>query len=116
MASTNENQVEGARDQSLFREVNERIARVGVAYDVEVLCECNNRACADPIPLTQGEYDSVRAKPTHFFVKPGHVDPEIERVIGRTDRYMIVEKIGDGAAVAERLDPRARSGETDDPR
>jgi hypothetical protein len=107
-------QVEGARDQSLFREVNERIDELGGPYDLEVLCECANRACADPIPLKQGEYDGVRAKATHFFVKPGHLIPEIERVVGETDRYMIVEKFGRGGQAAERLDPRSRSTAGDD--
>ena len=33
-------------------------------------------------------------------------DPAIERVVGRTDRFTEVEKIGEGSDVAEALDPR----------
>ena len=116
MASTERQQAEGARNQSLFREVNERIDGLGVPQDFEVLCECASRACADPIPLAPDEYEAVRAEPTHFLVKPGHVDPEIERVVGETDRYFVVEKIGEAGNVAARLNPRGRSGDLEDAR
>jgi len=36
----------------------------------------------------------------------GHVVPEVEVIVDHTDRYELVEKLGAGAYVAKRLDPR----------
>ena len=106
-----EKQVEGARTQSLFREVNERIEEFNRAavVDGEVLCECASKECVELIPLTYDEYEQVRRIPTHFLVVPGHELPEIERAVERTDRYVVVEKYGDAGTTAVRLDPRRRS-------
>jgi hypothetical protein len=49
----------------------------------------------------------VRSASTRFFVIPGHEDNEVERVVERTDRYLVVEKIGDAAEEADDLDPRS---------
>ncbi len=104
-------QVEGARTQSLFREVNERIEAITSeqrVVDGEVLCECAKEQCTASIPLTLEEYEAVRRIPTHFFVVPGHEVPEIERVVEETERYVVVEKFGQGGIAAVRLDPRRR--------
>ena len=37
----------------------------------------------------------------------GPEDNEVERVVERTDRYLVVEKIGDAAEEADDLDPRS---------
>ena len=47
------------------------------------------------IALTIEEYHEIRRLPTHFFVRPGHVYPDFERVIAEPDGYVIVEKFGD---------------------
>ncbi len=39
-------------------------------------------------------------------MSPGHVVPEVEVIVDHTDRYELVEKLGAGAFVAKRLDPR----------
>ena len=106
-----ENQgVEGARTQSLFREVNERIEEVTAGRNAlgEVVCECADQTCAETIPLTLDEYEAVRRTPTHFLVRPGHDVPEIERVVDETDRYVVVEKFDVAGYVATKLDPRSR--------
>ena len=50
-----------------------------------------------------------RAEATRFFVVPSieHVEPRIERVVQREDRYWVVEKIGIGEEMSEALDPRS---------
>jgi hypothetical protein len=68
--------------------------------------ECCIDGCADTISLTTAEYEDVRRHPNWFAVGPGHVDPEVERVVSGTDRYEVVEKVERAAEVAERLDPR----------
>jgi hypothetical protein len=99
------------RNEALFREVNERIEDISntVAPDeplMDFLCECDNRACAEKVNATRAEYEAVRAVPTHFIVFPGHDDPEIEHIAGRTERFLVVEKEGKPAQDAKESDPR----------
>jgi hypothetical protein len=106
-----------ARNQSLFREYNERMEPSNAVHHwvnppfADWICECANEACAVPVRLTMNEYEAVRENPTHFVVAPdeAHVVPEVEVVVvEREHRYWVVEKIGHAAAVSERFDPRSR--------
>jgi hypothetical protein len=100
-----------ARNEALFREVNERIRQVNESMDagseVDFLCECPDPACTQPVSLTLTEYEGIRSDPKHFAVLPGHSDPSIERVIAGGDRFSVVEKVEPEAAqVAVQEDPR----------
>ena len=98
-----------AKNQSLFREVNERIEqRAGAAPSVRFVCECLQEECREPVSLTHGEYEEVRSSPNRFFVLPGHEFAEIEEVVETRDRFLIVRKLGVGANVAAILAPRSR--------
>ena len=102
-------QVRAARNESLFREVNERIDSAGSGISpmfTEFMCECADDSCFEHISLTSEEYSSVRKMGATFFVlKPGHALPDVERVVGgEADRYDIVEKVGVAAEVAEKLE------------
>jgi hypothetical protein len=102
-------QVRAAKNQSLFREVNERIEELRPGETlVEFACECTNTECTASLTLSDDEYESVRRFPTHFIVMPGHELDEVERVVQRNERYEVVEKFGAGGPAAVRLDPRAR--------
>ena len=97
-----------ARNETLFREVNERIKQVNAGLATieatDFLCECGNESCTEPISLTMNEYDAVRAEPTHFAVVRVHVVPDIEHVIFQNERYAVVAKTDPDAvqaAVAE---------------
>jgi hypothetical protein len=99
-----------ARNESLFREANERIkeAQEEVPTESEYLCECGDPECTEPISLTLREYEEVRREPTHFAILPGHEDPEIEQVVAWNERFVVVEKTDPKAArIATREDPRA---------
>ncbi len=107
--------------QALFREVNERMARLAEPLDAAIadercfVCECGNAGCAEQLELTQAEYEIVRRYPTHFVVKPGHENRAVERVVETAPGYSVVEKFGEGGFAAVRLDPRrrgARDGRT----
>ena len=105
-----------AHNQVLFREVNERLSEVashrrGGGPGFGFVCECANLDCREPIDLTPGEYEAVRIRRRWFAVAPGngHYFPETERVVGRHDRYWVVEAIGEGVEVAEESDPRSRA-------
>ena len=101
-----------ARNEALFREVNEQIKQVNedapAAAATSFICECGDPECAGPVSLSLVEYEEVRDDPTHFAVLPGHVVPEVEVVIARNDRFAVVRKNEPRAArIAVREDPRS---------
>ena len=102
-------------NEALFREVNERVAEVAERFIAgetgdgrfNFSCECGDRGCTEQIALTVGEYEAVRAEATRFAVVPGHEVPDIERVVERNPRYLVVEKQDpDAEEVARETDPR----------
>ena len=108
-------QVRAAKNQALFREVNERVEKLNEAFSLllpvgEFVCECADAACAERIGLTMQEYEAVRAHASRFLVAPGdaHYVPEVERVVEKHERFWIVEKFEDGGRVAAGLNPRTR--------
>ena len=106
-----------AANEALFREVNERIAEVSERFaleEVSAICECATVDCTQRFDLSRRDYKEVRSASIQFVLVPGHEKPDIERVVERRDRYLIVEKIGEGAEVAEERDSRARSAARDD--
>ena len=85
-AETEVHDERAARNEALFRRVNERVEEVnrGVRVDprdADFFCECAEVECMEKIRMTLPEYESVRAVSTHFAVKPGHEFPEAERVV-----------------------------------
>ena len=104
-------QLRVARNQSLFRAVNEQIEstneRFGVALErCNFVCECADERCTEQISLRLAAYEDVRLVPTHFVVMAGHVQRQFERVVEENDRYVIVEKFGDAGKEAIKLDKR----------
>ena len=100
-----------ARNESLFREVNERIKEAheeeATGSESEFLCECGDPECTEPVSLTLREYEEVRREPTHFAVRPGHEDPEVEKVVAWSERFAVVAKTDPQAArIVTREDPR----------
>jgi hypothetical protein len=103
-----------AKTESLFRNVNERIAEASQRFDSgdngdgAFMCECADPACAERLEVPLDEYEAVRDDATTFVLDPEHVEPEIETVVRRRRGYAVVKKVD---AVAERivrqLDPRA---------
>jgi hypothetical protein len=101
-----------ARTESLFRDVNERIAESAQRFSlhaVEFVCECADQQCTDRVEATLQEYELARSEGNRFLLLPGHEDERVERVVAqRGSRLAIVEKIGRVVArTARRLDPRA---------
>jgi 5-bromo-4-chloroindolyl phosphate hydrolysis protein len=68
---------------------------------MDFLCECDDLQCQELVTLSRAEYETARTDPTHFLVRPDHVDERIEHVVRTTDRFAIVEKEGTAAAEAE---------------
>jgi hypothetical protein len=94
-----------ARNESLFREVNENIARLeeshGGAAEPVFLCECANADCTEHVAVPADVYDRVRERPRRFIILPGHEDPRVEEVVETHPQYLIVVKTGAAGDVAE---------------
>ena len=99
-----------AKNEALFREVNERAREIVEGFEHDVLravCECSLADCTETIEISLKEYEAVRRYGERFALVAGHDDPAIEHVVERTDRYIVIEKMGDGAELARELDPRS---------
>ena len=99
-----------ARNEALFREVNERIRKVAAGTDrdsYDFVCECADAGCAQPVSLTLGEYENVRKNTARFVLALGHVAHDVEHVVEHGGDHLVVAKTGRAAQVARALDPRA---------
>lgn len=88
-----------ARNEALLREVNERIHDVGSGLQVlpgdgelDFRCECGRPQCDVLVHMLASDYERVRAENDRFVVVPGHEDANIERVVERTEGYVVVDK------------------------
>ena len=95
-----------ARNEALFREVNENIARLEERHGATLtepvfICECANAGCAEQLAIDPGTYRRVREQPRLFFVRQGHEEPQLERVVEKHRDFLIVEKTGAAGQIAE---------------
>jgi hypothetical protein len=101
-----------AQNETLFREVNERVEAVahqlGPDVPYEFLCECANADCTFRLALPIHVYESIRADPRQFVVLPLHYTPEVEELVVEEDTHWIVRKTGEAGEYVEHLDPRSR--------
>jgi hypothetical protein len=99
-----------AHNESVFRDVNERIADGRWPGDgdgpVAFRCECGSLGCNRLVEVTLAAYTQVRADPRHFVLLPGHEIPSVEVVVDGGAGYIVVEKVGVAGEVAEAIDPR----------
>ena len=71
-----------ARNQSLFREVNEQIEDLSSsACFASFVCECMDESCEALVALTLEEYEHVRSGSNRFVVLPGHEVPAVEAIL-----------------------------------
>lgn len=99
-----------AHNESLFRDINERIASGHWPGDsdgvVAFRCECGSLGCNQLVEATLAAYERVRKDPRRFLLIPGHEIPAVEVVVAAEAGYIVVEKIGVAGEVAEANDPR----------
>jgi hypothetical protein len=88
-----------ARNEALLREVNERIHDVGEGLQVlpdngelDFRCECGRPECDVLVHMLASDYQRVRADNDRFVLVPGHEDVHIERVVERSEGYVVVDK------------------------
>jgi hypothetical protein len=107
-----------AKNQSLFRDVNERIEKLSEKLEaramIRFVCECALKDCVERLEMSHGEYEVLRRVPTHFAVKHGHEIEGVEETVDYTGRYVVVEKLGVGGVRARKLDPRRPDGDPSD--
>jgi hypothetical protein len=106
-----------AKNEALFREVNERITEVNQELapgtpNPELIdglvCECSDPECVERVgPLTITEYERIRKDPRRFIIAADHQAADVERVVDRLPSYWLVEKNeGPASDVARERDPR----------
>jgi hypothetical protein len=100
-----------ARNEALFRRINERVEEVNKAFEsileeADFYCECADIDCMEKIGMSLREYEALRDVPTRFAVKPEHILSKDERVVEERAGYLVVEKVGRAGERAAELDPR----------
>lgn len=99
-----------AANEATARKVNEAIERgqwPGEQDEWQAFrCECSSSECNQLLDVTPRSYEEVRRNPRRFLLVPGHEREDIEFVVERAERYLVVEKRDHAADVAETTDPR----------
>ena len=102
--------------------MNEQIERVdkatqkaGLSEDTtfEFMCECGRAngtdvGCEEHVEMTLAEYEDIRSQDDRFALVPGHETQELEEVVHRTERYVVVDKKPEAEPLVED-DPRGAS-------
>ena len=100
-------------NETLFREVNERIKGLNKSFatmtdEMQIVCECGAAGCAERFPMHPDEYEALRANPDHFAIVPGHEILDVESIVSRCGAYDVVAKLpGEAKQIAEATDPRS---------
>ena len=94
-----------ARNETLHREVNERLAQMDKRADAawatdderfEFLCECDRGdGCDTRLRMKLTDYERVREQDDRFAIARGHENLDIERVVDEGDGYLVVDKIAE---------------------
>ena len=100
-----------AENESVFREINERLGdghrRFELEGPMEFVCECGDAGCSQRIRITLDEYEELRRDPTRFAVVAGHEIVDVERVVAANERFAVVEKHPGEQKIARERDPRS---------
>jgi anti-sigma B factor antagonist len=86
------------KNEQAFRDHNNRkLQRESVdetddRESIQFVCECGDNDCDQTLAITAAEFTTAHSAPNLFVVKPGHVYPEVERVVKETASFAVVEK------------------------
>jgi anti-anti-sigma factor len=86
------------KNELAFRDYNNRrmsAEPVAATDDDELIpfvCECGNQDCIETLMITAAQFTEAHSAPNRFLVRPGHVHPDVERLVSESDAYGIVEK------------------------
>jgi hypothetical protein len=103
-----EREVRAARNQAMFRAVNEKMRELNEALanltdEYSIACECADSECFQMLTVRRADYCAVRSSPRQFVIMREHVVPEIERVVWEMNGYVVVEKLETAGEVATAL-------------
>ena len=84
--------------QTLFRQVNERVLEVNgclgpTARLADFVCECRDPECSERLTLSVAQFDAVRNHAGRHMVRPGHVEPGVERTVEVYKGFLVVEPV-----------------------
>ena len=96
-----------AHNELLFREVNEQIVNLTGRFqaqlsELDLVCECADPSCTEPIRLGLDEFGRIDRVQNAFLVIGGHHDDQVDDVIDQRDGYVIVRKRNLAARIVER--------------
>jgi len=100
------------RNEAILRQVNEQVEGLNETFaaltdKMVIVCECGDENCVEQIEIARAEYESLRADPVLFAVRPGHEEADVEDVVARREGYHVVAKRpGAPAQIAEKTDFR----------
>lgn len=99
-----------ARNEAMFRAVNEEMCGLNKGFasitdEYAIVCEYAGLSCTETLLIRPLDYFAIRGNPRQFMVVVGHVYPDVERVVAESDGYVVVEKTGAAAVVAEAVAP-----------
>lgn len=100
-----------ARNESAFRELNERLERnvhrgSTMPDFAGFVCECGDGDCDTTFRIDLESYEAVRQDSRLFMVVPGHEAADTEDVVDEGDGYLVVRKHEDVAGIVDRSDQR----------
>ena len=101
-----------AENELQFRRANEERFRAqtedSLPERLEILCECADSDCRQPLAIATAEYEWLRQNPARFAVLPGHEAPAVEAVVERLPGCVIVELHEEAQRHLEGADPEGR--------
>jgi hypothetical protein len=106
-----EREVRAARNQALFRAVNEKMRELNQAFSVvtetyAIACECLDTTCVETLHISMDDYLEVREHSSRFVVLADHIYLDVERVVAGHDGYVVVEKNVDVSKVIDAPQPQ----------
>jgi hypothetical protein len=101
-----------ARNEEVFRTVNERIDEGAEKHHVErrlpFHCECSDASCVEKLSIARRDYERVVEQRFCFVIIPGHENDVVEKVVQRHPDYFVVEKVGEAREQLEQDHPQRR--------
>ncbi len=81
------------RDYNNRRMASEPIEPTDDDELIPFVCECGDSDCIEALLITAASFTEAHSAPNRFLVKPGHVYPDVERVIIIEENFLVVEKV-----------------------
>jgi len=59
-----------------------------------LICECCDAACKELVEVKNDGFRVLNRKGNIFYIKPGHENLNVEKIIHKEDKFFVVEKPG----------------------